>query len=677
MTMAAVLPKCDYSQNVWVLENPTPGQRETGSTANWHIPLRNGTLLTSPINAQLLSELQAFVRSALEAPDEGVRMAPGSVNSCLKSLAELANFMVARELRSIGEITSNVSWDYVEYIEDEYEEVEGSVGRPRELTYASAYRLLLPLNQIYAQRREMQKAGVATMPEPPLSGKSTNEVVVNDMGLQSSGKLVPIPDNVAIPTLTRAFTYVTLGAPDVLKLQSEVLHCYQTLPYDDANLAARNLIEEFEFAVDPRTGVPWHKRIELDSRTMLDGREVDLSLIQAFRRLILELVAACATCIQGGTGIRAHELIGLMAGRSSKGLLPDCISSRTSSDGLMEMFFVKGITAKRGLAATEWLLGMRPVGTLALPAPAMAIDVLQDLLEPWRRLGERSSLMVTFRAARGLPRAKSSIGNFLACSLTNLQKEFAIDACVESGAMSEEEARREGRKIRAHRWRPTFAQFVFRTSPGLLISLRDHFKHISEVVTDEGYIGNDAKLLEDLQSERVQETTKTLLEMALGKRVGAGSVQHLIDRYREDLVQQIRAMAGEDDEQKALALVCQHDIRIWNGVYAACFMNLLPHKSKCNEIGGVPISVRDRPDYGTRSPGVCASCRCSGILPEHGEFWRQRLSENEALAAEERRLGSFGAEWSIAAKRAAQSRSILNALDRGGDRRVSVDPSGS
>lgn len=64
--MSAILPRCDYSKHVWVLENPTPGQRERDSTANWHIPLRNGTLLTDPVNAVLLSELQAFVRSALE-----------------------------------------------------------------------------------------------------------------------------------------------------------------------------------------------------------------------------------------------------------------------------------------------------------------------------------------------------------------------------------------------------------------------------------------------------------------------------------------------------------------------------------------------------------------------------------------------------------------------------------
>lgn len=243
--------------------------------------------------------------------------------------------------------------------------------------------------------------------------------------------------------------------------------------------------------------------------------------------------------------------------------------------------------------------------------------------------------------------------------------------------MSEEQARSEGRKIRAHRWRPTFAHFVFRTSPRLLIPLRDHFKHISEVVTDEGYVGNDAKLLEDLESERVQETARTLLELTLGKQVGAGSVQNLVDRYREELAQSIRVMDGEEDEQKALALVYQHDIRIWNGVYAACFMNFLPHKSKCNEISGIPISVRARPDYGTRSPGVCASCRCCGFLPEHREFWQERLSENESVAAEEARIGHFGAEWSIAAKRAAQSRSILNALDRGRDHRVAADPGGS
>lgn len=672
--MSAVLPKYDFSKQVWMLDNPTPGQRARNSIANWNIELQNGTVLTDEVNARLLSELQAFVRSMLEEPDEGIRMAPGTVYSKLQALVELANFMISRHLRSLSEITSEISWEYVDYIEDEYEEGNGFIGRPRELTYASAYRLLLPLSQIYAQRKAMRRAGVSTIPEPPFDGRSTNEVVIGDMGLQQSGKLIPVPDDIAIPALARAFTWVTVGARDVLNLQSEVLDYYQRLPRKEANAAARKRIATYTFSVDPRTGLPWHRQIELDSRRMLDGRTVGLSLIQGVRRLVLELVAACTVCIQGGTGIRAHELLGLVSGRSKPGILPNCVTTRASSDGLMELFLVKGITAKRSIAATEWLFGSRPLGTFALPAPVAAIDVLQDLLEPWRTMGGLGSLLVSFKAARGLPKSSESIGMFTAATLTNLQKEFAIAACTESGAMSEQKARQEGRKMRAHRWRPTFAQFVFRTSPRLLISLRDHFKHISELVTGEGYVGNDAKLLEDLESERMQDTAKMLLEISLGKRVGAGSVQHLIDRYRNVLAQQIRKMEGDTDEEKAMAFIKQNDIRIWNGIYASCFMNLLPQKSKCNEISGIPVSVRASPDYGTRSPGVCASCGCCLIRSEHRDFWQERLQANQIILEQETHLGAFDAKRSIAAKRVKQCKSILSSLDRGVDSRGNVDP---
>lgn len=662
--MPVAILKCDYTKNVWVLDNPTPGQRERNSTANWNIALQNGTLLTDPANHQLLAELQAFVRSALEEPDEGLRLSPGSVYEKLQTITELANFMIDKGLRSVAEISSDISWDFVEFIEDYYEDGGSEVGRQRELTHASAYRLLLVLSQIHTQRRAMKEAGVAAMPEAPFCGRSVYDVVVQDLGLQPSGKLVPIPDRIAIATLGRAYTFVVVGASDVIRLQSKVLDCYERLPYQQANSAARELISRFEFSVDPRTGQPWHNPIELSGREMLDGRKVDLSLIQGFRRLILDLVGACTVCIQGGTGIRAHELIGLESGRLKDAELPRCVRVGRSSDGLLDMFFIKGITAKRTVAATEWILGTRPVGVRVVPPPVAAINVLQDLLEPWRELGGLGSLLVTFCASRGLPRSKDSIGSYTAATLTNLQKEFAIAACMEAGNMTIEEAKREGRSIRAHRWRPTFAQFVFRTSPRLLIPLRDHFKHIGEAVTDQGYVGNDAKLLEDLESERVQETARILLEISLGKSVGAGSVQHLIDRFDESLAQMIQEMNGSTNLQKAMALVEQHSIRIWNGTYAACFMNLLPHKSKCNDIGDIPVSVRSMPDYGARSPGVCASCRCCWIRSEHRSTWEERLSANEALVAEELAIGNGGAEWSIAGKRVKQSRAILQALDR-------------
>ena len=664
-------PKDNLSQDVWIFDNPTPGQRERTSEANWVIPLSDGSLLTDPAHSVLLAELQQFVASAFYEPDEGLRMSAGSISGTLNSLGVLASFMADNDLRTVSHFTSEVSWKFVEYVEDHYEDDGFGNGRPRELTHSSAYRLLLPLSQLFSQRKAMAARGVGFVEEAPFDGRSVYDVVVNDLGLPRDGKLLPIPDKVSIPTLSRAFKCISIGAADVLKLQAEFLECYERLPYQQANEAARDLILNFEFAIDSQTGRPWHKRIEPSKREMLDGREVELSIIQGFRRLILEMVTACTICIQGATGIRAHELLSLKSGKSDSNPFPNCIHSRLSADGLMELLFIEGITAKRTIAATEWLIGSRPIGSNSTPAPAMAINVLQDLLEPWRVLGGYKSLLVNFSAARGVPRAKSSISLLTSCSLTYMQKEFAVSACYEHGEMDVEEAVRQGRIIRSHRWRPTFAQFVFRTSPKLLIPLRDHFKHISEAVTDAGYVGNDASLLEDLESERVQETARMLVEISMGKAVGAGSVRHLIDRFGESLAQEMSSLPGDTPYDRAVSFVYQHDIRIWNSSYAACFMNILPQASKCNDMRGLPFSVRSQPDYGLRSPSVCASCKCCWIRTEHRGFWEERLSRNSAISSDERQRSVLG-EWSIAARRVNQSSAILRSIDASAKKR-SVD----
>lgn len=382
--MNAPLRAKAYEGNVWSIPNPTPGQRESVSEANWHIMLPDGSCLTQPCHSRLLVDLQTFMRTALECPDEGIRMAAGSVGASMNALAELASFMVLNGLVSVSELTNAATWEYVQFIEDEYVEGQGDVGRPRELTYSSAYRLLAPLSQIYAQRRQMKSAGVGYIPEPPLDGLSTNEVVVEYLGLSERGKLTPIPDEVAIPTLGRAHRWVTIGAPDVIELQKRVLSCYGNLPKEIANSAARAVIQDFKFTVDPSTGKEWHPPIVIGSRTLLDGREVGLSIIQSFRRLVLEMEAACTVCLQGGMGIRAHELIGFQAGQTATQEFPSIVSTRHSSDGLMDLYFVSGITAKRSIAGTEWLLGMRPVGTKSTPVTVAALQVLQILLEPWR-----------------------------------------------------------------------------------------------------------------------------------------------------------------------------------------------------------------------------------------------------------------------------------------------------
>jgi hypothetical protein len=660
--------------DTWVLENPTPAQREQRDVVSWNIELGTKGRLTDPKHAVLLAELQCFMRVMLTDPDGGARMAVGSVHPSMDSVGELAKFMLDHGATSLASFTSKLSWEYVSYFEEKWEEGGLLVGRPRKATFSSAYRVLNIVRQIYDQRHRMREQGVGYISQAPFSGRTPYDVVTNEIGLQKDGKLKPIPGRVAIATLSEAFKWVTERADDVLALQDFALRAIADLPYAAGNDEIRKFVAEYEFSLDPDTGRPWRPAVTVCTRTTLDGRVVKLSLIQSLRRLILNLVSACTICIQGCTGLRAHELIGLDAAKVKSRL--KCIERRRSSDGLMEMFFVEGISAKRSVAKVQWLFGSRPVGTNYTPAPIRAIETLDCLLAPWRSLGRRNSLLVTFSKGKGLPRQAGSIGRFTASSLTSAQKEFAADALARTTEMSSSEIVLEARAIRAHRWRTTFAHFVFSTSPRMLVPLRDHFKHLSEAYTDTGYIGADASLLEDMEGERVQATAELMLQMSLGRPVGAGSVQHLVDRHRDKLAASIEAMSGATSLEKATALVKSQDIRLWDGAYATCFIGILPSGAKCAEKSRLPISLRLAPNFAMRSPDVCAKCRCCLILPDQRDFWQERLEKNRQIVEENVRLGSALTTTSIAGRRVKQCQSILKVLDRieatdpGGDGRA-------
>jgi hypothetical protein len=647
---------------LWVVDQPTPGQKWTSVELDWNVTLSKDERLGDVRHRRLLEELQAFLRLALTKPTSAVRVKPGSLYSTFTGLVELARFMRNRNLTSISQVTSQESWEFVEFFRSQYKAGSADVGRPRGVTFASALKVLHCLTQIHAIRIPLRDAGFATLPEAPYSGMSTFAVVTNYLKFERPKPHKPIPDHIAVPTLSRAASWVLEGGADVVEIQRLVLELMRDSGLNKRAARSRitKMITAYTFKKDVRTGHPWMEQIRARDRLTPDGGRWRLTPFQSTRRLILDMVAACITLIQGATGMRAHELIGLRAVRREDGSL-QCVESELSADGLMEVFYLRGITAKRQAETHRWTAGLRPTGVDELPLPVVAVNVLADLLDPWRTLAGDDHLLLTFRTRKSFPGRRNAVGRFVSDTLTRVQREFALDALLEAG-YGEEEAVAMSMEIRGQRWRTTFAHAVFRTSPALISALRDHFRHISELVTDQGYIGSDASLLDDLESERIQSTARTFLQMATGKRLGAGTVQRLITRHKEQLMAEISEMPGDGDLARAIAYVMVNDVRIWTGRYASCLINLLPNASRCNKYASLSPGFAT-PDYANRSPSVCASCNCCIILPEHREFWTDRLATNLRIVEAEEEDGLHRTSRSIAAKRVAQSRAILRAID--------------
>jgi integrase len=227
--------------------------------------------------------------------------------------------------------------------------------------------------------------------------------------------------------------------------------------------------------------------------------------------------------LQGLTGMRASELIGLEAADLTENGSPVCLRSRLTRDGAFEVFELHGKTTKGRKRQTYWVIGARPTGSSYEPPPVRAVRVLARLLEPWRRLGGRTTLLVTFSSAKGLPRQKGSIGRVYSGTLTYWQKEFCNEHVDLTGVPDAVlRVKPAHMSLRGHRWRPTFAVYMYRVHSGLVPALADHFKHSAQVMTEHGYIGNNPSILDAMDAARVQSTAMMLLQLSSGSAPAAG-----------------------------------------------------------------------------------------------------------------------------------------------------------
>lgn len=632
----------EWNSSTWRWPNTLVGQRRRKIEIDWDIELIPGQRLMDPEWSTLLEELRSYIYTSINDPRSGRPLGLGSIEQRWVALKLLAEFMACESYSSLGELHCDSSWEFMAYLEENYEEGnEGAVGATRKKTHSSMVRSLHVLPRLWRQREAMNSVGVNSLLEEPFGGKTSFQVVNEEMRLKRKGGLKPIPDEVAFPIMNAATRYIGLPADDVIKLQKDVL---EALGYDYSGengrsstplqyAIARELIREREFSPIGKDSSPWRESISLVDRTYIDGRSVKLSEIQGLRRAVLTIVAASCTALQSGTGIRAHEICGLQDTSSDEEKYPSCLYSTITRDGLLECFYLKGRTAKRGKSRdVEWLVGSRPAGSSYVPPPVRALQVLKEILHPWRRLAQTTDLLMTFAAAKGLPRSKESIGHFGSCYLTNLQKEF-VHECVTFENLNPALHREfvAGNGLRGHRWRTTFATQIYTISSGLLPALRDHFKHLSVATTEYGYIGSDPTILESCESAQTLSTARAMLSFSTGQVAMAGSMTSMVSRHHLELKALIDKKSGDTDEQRAVAFVKDNGIQLFNSSYVRCFITLMPHKSSCHSLAGTPTILRNRPANQFRSESICARCRASAILLEHLPHWENELEESEAL----------------------------------------------
>jgi hypothetical protein len=655
----AVSPLSLWSDQHWQLENPTPGLSAMRSEVKWDIDLPDGSSLLDPQWSALLDSLRRFVWSLLVDPREGKSFKVTSMSATSQMIGLLIRWMVANGYQSIHELDNAASWEYVEYV--------SAVDEGSKASVSAIWQRLHIISLLHKQSAALVDAGIVPMPVPPFDGRSPFAVAKEVAVRVVKYFIPPLPDAVALPTMAAAERMIGQPADDVLNLQTLYMAAYQqggpgnhigpgtSLP--QRTNAARKLVASFQFSTLAGEAASW--RIPINTQKRGKGED----FVGDIRNLITDILMACVIVLQSHVGQRISEIMGLKAGMNPETGLPSCIVLRTSRTGLNTVFYLKGLVSKIHSKEMEWVIGARPADSHYLPPPVRALIVLEQLFHPWRELGERDDLIVSFCANRGLPKGKNSVGRPYSQNINLGQKDF-LRRYVDLGILGDDpevDIYRDGQALRTHQWRKTFALYVIRTDSRMLPHISQHFKHLSLAMTEQGYIGNDPELIEAMGMVRQQLTAKLFFEAATGKTAYAGHMANLIEEHRAMLAQLVKDKSAAPAYRAVEAWVIENDLRIWFADHGKCLIRLLPEAARCHQLFGTTDWRNDRPHFAFQVPSICVGCECFLIDGEHIEYWKQRYHSNQDAVINAERIGR-GDEFYVARQRARQSAAILRAL---------------
>ncbi len=353
--------------------------------------------------------------------------------------------------------------------------------------------------------------------------------------------------------------------------------------------------------------------------------------------------------------------------------LPACISIKRSKSGLHHHFFMHGKLSKGEDEPKDekWLCGSRTADAIDFEPPVVrAIRVLERLFEPWRDMIEddltRRSLTLTF-SRHGLPRRGDSIVPASSSQVNLALAQQAGRPEVGIGRLKSQiprnpklapYVRTNGRCIRSHQWRKTFALFMMRLDERMLPALSHHFKHMSIAVTEGAYMPHDPSMIAAADSVHMMETHRALYEMRRGSGGSFGKLDRAMDGFKDDLEKLIGDLPLEENYENVRHAILTRDLRIYNAEHGRCLIAVNPDRARCHDAAGTSGWRRLRPNIETRTPGMCTGCENFSVSSEHASFWRRRYLEHQSNWL----LSDGSADFEVVRRMADQAAGVLNAL---------------
>lgn len=643
-----VTPLSKSEDTVWMWVRTTPGQGKSNAQVNWGMELSDSSRLTDTRHALRLAWAKKLTALITHAPANGVVPAAGSMGSYQQGLNWLLSWMAQRGMQTPNELDVEAYLeDLPRYIAECTDEDEITIGQVR--------LALSIIPKLWFERRLLARWGVPTLHKDPFRDHSLHYYAVV-LATKAHGWIPPLPDEVAIPLFNKVAWWLGQQAEDVIALLGYVEDPLAGTEVEVADgrykkgirktpagvgkyaktKRASRFIAEFVFSTLPGESQPWHAALDETH----EGED-EMGPHARIRQLFDAVRDACALSIQGMSGMRISELLGIEAGFDAVSGLPRGVRIEISQSGLYDLFVIRTVLSKTedGFPREmDWVLGMRPKGSMDEPLPVRALRLLNRLHEPWRRHATTTRLMLAGRSGETLPFKTTAQGPMTGDKMRGAMKRF-IARWVDLSGLPDESRHKikdsdliewresEGRIFKSHMLRKSWAQFMFAVDPSLMPAIQLQFHHLSMAMTDSGYIGNNLLLLNEMDSVASQARNLMILETVLGHNPLAGRMGEELEQATQKLAAQVKVLPTSDAYKEVVKFCEQAQLPIFFSPHGAC-MPLKTHEMRCQDEAGTSLLLRKQPNARTRQPSLCAGCGCFVLDSRHANFWAARYLDN-------------------------------------------------
>ncbi len=618
----------DYSyfhEPIWRFGPTTAGK--TNSILNWVRDIPEA-ISSHPRWRRLLLQAKRIVISLMSRATRGLNLKPDRLCSVGRCMRSLIHWMFLAGYSNLSEINEDSAADYIDFLAGQYidDDDSSSVSTDTFATYIDV------LARLYEQSPLFDRFPQIQVSSHPMKGKAATAVA--RQYIRSPRVRIPsVPDQIHLPCIREALHWIRDKSTDVLRLAKvEQMARDACAGWKSKNYMSyiNARVIGFTFHGGGTLATPWREPIKSEVVVTVSDEAGERTSRWFASRQIRDLYestrdASCLT-LEALVGFRISEIAGLQANPRQQNGWPHCLTVRPSMDGLKEVFFIRGKVFKgtEGYQEVEWVAGIRPVGSDHFPDAVEAILLLDKLYEYWRTLAGLDDLIVSFGKMSGLPREPGTLSPIMSDVLRDSQKSF-IQRFVDV------EERFRFWNVTTHQWRKKFAKDVIRIDPDALPSVREHFKHLSDYVTDTAYLGSNPTLLKIVDNERLRMASRDFLDIMLGQRSFTGKMARIIQRELAELKTVCETLETEGEKLAAVEESLKaHDVRAWRCEYGTCLFR--SDTSLCHFIAkGTHDRTARRPLAQERCPDVCCTCSNLVISEVHISFWKARYREHKEL----------------------------------------------